>query len=80
MLYLGERCLGKDKWTALVDRDLLTEELSASANLEDDRALVEQVVRNSWRSPAHLVPLCSRSTVPVLDEAVEPAPGKRTWS
>ena len=80
MLNLSERCLGKDKRTALVDRDLLVEELSAPANLVDDRDLVEQVVLNSWRSPAHLVPLCSRSTVPVLDEAVEPAPGKRTWS
>ena len=80
MLNLSERCLGKDKRTALVDRDLLVEELSAPANLVDDRDLVEQVVLNSWRSPAHLVPLCSGGAVPVLDEAVEPAPGKRTWS
>ena len=80
MLDLGERCLGKDKRTALVDRDLLVEELSAPANLVDDCALVEQVVLNSWRSPAHLVPLCSGGAVPVLDEAVEPAPGKRAWS
>ena len=81
MLNLSERCLRKDKRTALVDRDLLVEELSAPANLADDRDLVEQVVRNScWRSPAHLVPLCSGGAVPVLDEAVEPAPGKRTWS
>ena len=80
MLNLSERCLGKDKRTALVDRDLLVEELSAPANLVDDRDLVEQVVLNSWRSPAHLVPLCSGSAVPVLDEAVEPTPRKRTWS
>ena len=40
MLNLSERCLGKDKRTALVDRDLLVEELSAPANLVDDRALV----------------------------------------
>ena len=40
MLNLSERCLGKDKRTALVDRDLLVEELSAPANLADDRAPV----------------------------------------